>query len=135
MGTAKARAAGAGVVAGGGATAEVSKDIALTGTLDRLRLSLQLSEAQLRLDDQISTSRRDAAIAAENLRADREVLEFNFRLAARQQELSTAMRDVEREAKIQALASGASVAMEGKTSPALGAFSTAMRGIANLRRD
>ena len=44
------------------------------------------------------------------------------------------MRDVEREAKIQALASGASVAMEGQTSPALGAFSIALRGITNLRR-
>ena len=134
MGTARARAAGAGVVAGSGATAEVVKDVAITGNLDRLRLALQLEQAQLQLNDEIGTSRRDAAIAAENLQADREVLDFNYNLAARQQELSTAMRDVEREAKIQALASGAAVALEGQTSPALGAFSTALRGIANLRR-
>jgi len=132
--TARARAAGAGVVAGGGAAAEVAKDEAITGNLDRLRLALQLEQAQMQLNDDIGTSRRDAVIAAENLIADRNVLNFNYNLAARQQELSTAMRDVEREATIQALASGAAVAMEGQTSPALGAFATAMRGVANLRR-
>jgi len=131
--TARARAAGAGVVAGGGATAEVAKDVAITGTLDRLYLALQLEQAQLRLEDDISTSRRDAAIASENLRADRVTLDFNYNLSVRQQELSTAMRDIEREAKIQALSSGAAVALEGQTSPALGAFSTALRGVADLR--
>ena len=94
---------------------------------------MQLEQAQLQLEDDISTSRRDAAIASENLRADRATLDFNYNLSVRQQELSTAMRDIEREAKIQALSSGAAVALEGQTSPALGAFSTALRGVADLR--
>lgn len=133
MGAARARAAGAGVVASGGATEEVRKDVQITGILDRLRLSFQLEEAQSRLDDEINESRRNASIAQENLTADRNILEFNFNLSQRQQELSTAMRDIEREAKIQALASGANVALEGKGNPVLSGFTTALRGISSMR--
>lgn len=129
---ARSRAAGAGVYAGGGATAEVAKDSAISSALEKARIKLQVYEAQQKLDEDIAQSRSDAFVAAQNIAADRESLGFNYDVAVRQAELSVIMRDIEREAKISALESGAQVIQVGQTSPELGAFSTALEGLSRL---
>lgn len=135
VGATKARAAGAGVYASGGASAEVAKDTAITGDLERARINLQIAQAQQQLDDQIGQSRINAFVAAENIRADREVLAFNFNVADRQRDLAIQIHDIEREAKISSLAAGAQAAQAGAPSPGLSAFTTAMTGLAKLNRD
>ena len=132
VGTARARAAGAGIVAGSGAAAQVSKDLQISGALEKARLRLQVADAQQKLDEDIAKSRSDAFIAAQNIAADREVLQFNYDVAVRQQDLSIAIRDIERDAKIAALESGAQVIQAGQTSPALGAFTVALQGLSRL---
>jgi hypothetical protein len=131
--TERSRAAGAGIYASGGAAAEVAKDVAVTGSLERARIQLQLRQAQAQLDEQISDSRYDATSALQNVVADRETLDFNYAVASRQQELSIGLRDIEREAKISQLESGAQVIRVGSESPALGAFETALTGLARIK--
>jgi len=131
--TAKSRAAGAGVYAGGGATAEVAKDLAVEGALERARINLQIRQAQQQLDDQISDSRHDAFIALQNIAADRETLAFNFNVASRQQELAVSLREIERESKITSLESGSQVIQAGVPSPALAAFDTALQGLSRMK--
>jgi hypothetical protein len=133
IGTARARAAGAGVYAGGGATAEVAKDAAFTGALEKARINLQLKQAQQQLDDGIGQSRLNAFVANENIAADRTVLAFNYNVAARQKELATEVHDIERAARIASLESGARASQAGSPSPGLSAFDTALSGLSNLR--
>ena len=132
VGSVRSRAAGAGVYAGGGAPAEVAKDVAVTSAVEKAWIKLQVYEAQQKLDEDIAQSRSDAFVAAQNIAADRESLGFNYDVAMRQQELSVIMRDIEREAKISALESGAQVIQVGQTSPELGAFTTALKGLSRL---
>lgn len=132
VGASRARAAGAGVAARSGAAAEVSKDISLSGELEKASIALKASEAEERLNEEISKSRRDAYVALQNVEADRQVLDFNYNVAARQQELSIKIRDVEREMKIESLRTGAQVIQAGQTSRLLPAFTTALRGIGKM---
>jgi|TARA_R110000824_G_scaffold120506_3_gene275963 hypothetical protein len=130
--TARSRAAGAGIYAGGGAAAEVAKDASIEGSLERARVRLQLNQAQAQLDEQISDSRFDALNALQTMSSDRETLDFNYAVASRQQELSINLRDIERDAKISALETGAQVIRVGVQSPELGAFETALEGLARV---
>ena len=135
VGTSRARAAGAGIVVGSGATAEVSKDISLSGQLEKASIALRARETEERLNEEISKSRRDVYVALQNVEADRQVLDFNYNVAARQQELSIQLRDIERDMKIESLRTGAQVIQAGQTDPALGAFNVALRGIGRMREN
>ena len=128
-GTSRARAAGAGIAAGGGAAAEVRKDISFSGALEQASINLQASQAEERLNEEIGKSRRDVYIALQNSAADREVLNFNYRIAERQQQLSLDIGYIERDMKISSLRSGAQVIQAGQTGATLPAFTTALRGI------
>ena len=135
VGTSRARAAGAGIVVGSGATAEVSKDISLSGQLEKASIALRARETEERLNEEITKSSRDVYVALQNVEADRQVLDFNYNVAARQQELSIQLRDIERDMKIESLRTGAQVIQAGQTDPALGAFNVALRGIGRMREN
>jgi hypothetical protein len=130
--TVRARAAGAGVHASGGATAEVARDASISSALEKSRVKLQVYEAQQKLDEDIAKSRSDAFIAAQNIAADRESLGFSYDVAIRDHDLSIIIRNIERDAKINALESGAQVIRVSQTSAELGAFSTAMKGLSRM---
>ena len=95
-------------------------------------MQLQLRQAQAQLDEQISDSRFDAFGALQAVSADRDTLDFNYEVASRQQELSINLRDIERDAKISALETGAQVIRVGVESPELGAFETALTGLSRV---
>ena len=71
-------------------------------------------------------------MSAKNIGADRDILDFNLNISARNKELSAQMRGLEIASKISGLETGAEAAVSGKSPAALAGFSTALSGLTRV---